>query len=92
MGLKITLIEPHLEGAQFGPKSLNGRDQESAEEDNRASTESGLNLRRVIGVIAVSSLLMAGHRIIRLRNDNSSDEAGSYPTPRIKQTVESALE
>lgn len=93
MGLKITLIEPHLEGAQFGPQALNGGEQESAEQDNQASSaESRSNFRRVIGVIAVSALLLAGYRIIRSRNDISSVEVGSHEIPRIEQSVESVPE
>ena len=90
MGLKITLLEPHLEGAQIGPQSLSGI-EEAAEPDDDQNTapESTSNLRRVIGLIAVSSLLVAGYRVLRSRNVNISEKIGSKDALHIKEVAES---
>ena len=94
MGVKITLLEPHLEGAQFGPRSINEEDQAAVEEDDNdhSSPKSRSNLRRVIGLIAVSSMLLAAYRVIRSRTVGNSEEVGWSDRPRIKQVLEIASE
>ena len=89
MGVKITLLEPHLEGAQVGPRSINEGDQAVVEDDNDGSSpKSRSNLRRVIGLMAVSTMLLAAYRVIRSRTVEISDEVASSDKPRIKQVLE----
>lgn len=92
---KITIFEPHFDGAQFGPASLPGDDPavESAVPDAGVNTESetsGSSVGRPLLLIgAMAAGLFLGLRVVRRRMASESDpveiEEREAEEPLLKQ-------
>lgn len=73
---KITIFEPHLDGVQIGPASLD--DEQSFDESGTGRERSdGRSLRRLlIGTGVLAGVLVLGASLVRRarRSDDGSDE------------------
>lgn len=70
--MKITLFEPHFEGAQIGPQSL-GSDSDTPEETSEES-ESGSRIGPLLGVLMIVGLVIgAGYALRQNREDLPMD-------------------
>ncbi|WP_436935893.1 hypothetical protein [Halovenus marina] len=48
MGVKITIFEPHFEGAQIGPASIGGETDDEREQDGESDESGGSKSRFVM--------------------------------------------
>lgn len=87
---KITIFEPHFDGAQFGPASLES-DEPAVETDvteDETATEvetRGRSLgRSLMGIVGIGAGLMIGIRIIRRTRSKKSESV------EIEETAENA--
>ena len=89
MGWKITLFEPHLEGAQFGTKFVDeAQDEASGEnEDVDSSSSGGSNLARVLGLVVGSLVLLAVYRRIRSGESDVAVDAELKPQGIVERVV-----
>lgn len=79
MVTKITIFEPHFDGAQFGPASLGEQDRgdtaESTAETHTDSHDAGerSRIRSVLLLGGVVAAVLIGSTILRRRRQNRSD-------------------
>jgi hypothetical protein len=77
---KITLLEPHFDGAQFGPKTIDGEAFSDAEESDREKSrddaeESGAKSRMTMVIQGlIGSIFLAVVIYASLRLATSGDE------------------
>jgi len=65
---KITIFEPHIDGAQFGPSTL-GTDAETFDEESEMSDESGSSMVPKLAFLGfLTAVAAAGVLFYRRRN------------------------
>jgi hypothetical protein len=96
---KITLFEPHFDGAQFGPETIGTEDSsetgEPVDSDSTASSSMGLErpsitsrrtrIRTLVGVGVILSALMTGLLAWRRFQGRSEDEDETATDPMIEE-------
>lgn len=91
---KITLFEPHFDGAQFGPKTIDGAFDRASEESATEAQATDSSPRRfptrrvALGVVPLFVALIGGAvalRRFRARGAGGESEAATSETPTIER-------